>query len=349
MGQVVVVNGAGGLLGRRVVHVVAQDPGVDRVVAIDRYPFPLARRSESTAVVERFVGAHALDEAAAAVGEVAAVIHLGPTSTGDAGPDGTATATSGPQNLRELLDRLPDPLALVVLSSATVYGAWADNPVPLTEAAPLRPLPGSTFAVERLALEEVARAWGARHPATTVALLRPTVVACAETRRWFAASPWATSVPEGDGAAPRQLLHLDDLVAAIDQARTECLDGPFNVAPDGWMPPEALAALAGPAGRIRGVARSAARRVPGGGAGGHDALLGEGYRVEPWVVAADRLRATGWVPRHSNEEVFVEADASGGLTSLSAKRRQQLSLGASAAVVAVIAGAGALLVRRRRD
>jgi len=36
---------------------------------------------------------------------------------------------------------------LVLLSSATAYGAWANNPVPLTEDAPLRPNPELEFAV----------------------------------------------------------------------------------------------------------------------------------------------------------------------------------------------------------
>lgn len=347
MAQVVVVNGAGGLLGQRVVRAVAAAPEVARVVALDRYPFPLPRRSESSAAVERLVGATALDEAGAALTEATTVVHLGPTTAGDPGPDGTGTVSSQPDDLRQLLDRLPGPVALVVLSSASVYGARADNPVPLTESAALRPLPDAPFAVGRAAVEDVARAWQAATPGSTVALLRPVVVASSELRRWFASSPWAAAGPEGDGAPPIQLLHLDDLVSAIEVARRRHLDGPFNVAPEGWIPPDARTALAGPAGRVRGATRAAARLLPGRSAAS-EAALSEAYGREPWVVASDRLRAEGWSPGSTSEEVFVEADAGGGWAAMSAKRRQQVSLGASSVVLAGAIAVTVWSLRRRR-
>jgi nucleoside-diphosphate-sugar epimerase len=38
---------------------------------------------------------------------------------------------------------------VVVLSTAMVYGAWGNNPVPLTEDAPLRPDPSLVYASAR--------------------------------------------------------------------------------------------------------------------------------------------------------------------------------------------------------
>ena len=49
---------------------------------------------------------------------------------------------------------------VVVLSSATVYGAWPTNPVPLTEDAPLRPNPGCAFAVQKAEIERLAPSGG---------------------------------------------------------------------------------------------------------------------------------------------------------------------------------------------
>jgi hypothetical protein len=72
------------------------------------------------------------------------------------------------------------------------------------------------------------------------------------------------------------------------------------------------------------------------------------YLTHPWVVANDRLRTTGWTPAHSAAEAYVVADDGGPLAALSAKRRQQLSLGASGGALAALLAAVWLLVRRSR-
>ena len=48
--------------------------------------------------------------------------------------------------------------------SATVYGAWPTNPVPLTEDAPLRPDPGLAYAVQKAEVERLAAEWRDQHP-----------------------------------------------------------------------------------------------------------------------------------------------------------------------------------------
>src|SRR5690606_27333965 len=50
---------------------------------------------------------------------------------------------------------------VVVRSSATVYGAWPDNPVPLSETAPLRPNAESPWVLVRRQLEERVEAFAA--------------------------------------------------------------------------------------------------------------------------------------------------------------------------------------------
>jgi hypothetical protein len=70
----------------------------------------------------------------------------------------------------------------------------------------------------------------------------------------------------------------------------------------------------------------------------------------PWVVANDRLRATGWVPERSNEEALVSSDNRSHWSDLPPSRRQEMALvAAGAGVVAVIGGAvaGALAVVSR--
>ncbi len=120
---------------------------------------------------------------------------------------------------------------------------------------------------------------------------------------WLAAGLVAAARIRVDGVddPPVQYVHLDDLADAVVLATDNpALDGPLNVAPDGWISGEQLRALAGgprirlPERVVRRIARIRAT-VPG--------LTP--YATHPWVVANDRLRAAGWVPAHSNEEAFV--------------------------------------------
>jgi nucleoside-diphosphate-sugar epimerase len=238
---------------------------------------------------------------------------------------------------------------LVVLSSATVYGAWADNPVPLTEDATLRPNPGFAFAAERAEIERLAAEWREAHPGATVAVLRPARAASADHRDWLvrALRP-GPAVPDDTDEPPVQFVALDDLAAACDLARRERLDGAFNVAPDGSIPGDEVRALTGAPPKVPLPARMASRLVRWAfrwGIGPTPPGLVP-YTLHPWVVANDRLRATGWRATVTNEEACVEAHEVGAWARLSPQRRQELALGvAGVGILATLAGA-ALLVRR---
>jgi hypothetical protein len=65
------------------------------------------------------------------------------------------------------------------------------------------------------------------------------------------------------------------------------------------------------------------------------------------VGANDRLRATGWSPQLTSEEVYVEADPGGPLASMSPRRRQELSLVGAAGAVALLVGGVVWALRRR--
>jgi hypothetical protein len=127
------------------------------------------------------------------------------------------------------------------------------------------------------------------------------------------------------------------------------VDGPVNAAPDGWLTADQVKALKGPAPRLR-VRRTLAVRLTRLGA-----VLGLANddpatviaASDPWVVANDRLRSLGWAPTFTNEEAYVDADRGGPWARLTPRHRQELALGAVAAVLLGVAAAAALLVRRR--
>lgn len=239
---------------------------------------------------------------------------------------------------------------LVVMSSATVYGPWANNAVPLTEEAPLRPHPDLAYAVQKGEVERLAVDWAADHPAATVALLRPATVVQDGKGGWLAEALHAAGdLPTGDDT-PAQYLHIDDLATAVVASWAAGLDGPVNVAPDGWLTPTERQAL-DPVPKVRLPERAAvavaswrwrlrlAPTSPG--------ILA--YARHPWVVANDRLAATGWTCEHSNEEAYVASHDARAIEAISPQRRQELALGAAgSAIVAAGVGVGVLVRARRR-
>lgn len=230
-----------------------------------------------------------------------------------------------------MLDEVSAARHLVVVSTAMVYGAWPNNPVPLTEDAVLRPPTQFAYAVQAAALEELADDWRRAVPGRTVAVLRPAVPMAANGTSGLArALAWGMGQRLAVDDPPAQFVHLDDLAAAVEVAVVQRLDGPYNVAPDGFVPAPSVRALSGAGPRLKLPDRVAdlvaALRwrfqrgpIPPG-------LLG--YTRSPWLVANDRLRATGWRPTVTNEQAYVEGTEERWWTMITPKRRQELALGA---------------------
>jgi nucleoside-diphosphate-sugar epimerase len=233
---------------------------------------------------------------------------------------------------------------VVYVSSAMVYGAWPNNPVPLTEDAPMRPNPGFAFATAKAESERLALEWREANADARLAVLRPvTVLGVDDDDRLTRVLRDVLPAGVADPIPPVQYLHGDDLVDAVVLACTAELDGVFNVAPDGWMSEEEAKALS--AGPVR--VRVPRRLQPLVGPDVADEVLP--YLLHPWVVANDRLRAQGWTPRYSSEEAFVAGAGVPRWQSLSLGRRQAIALGAVGAAVAGAVAAGVAAYRRLRD
>lgn len=271
--------------------------------------------------------------------------------TGRAAPDlGEAAAILLPTRAR----------TVVVVSSALVYGAWDDNPVPLTEDAPLRPRPESPRVADLCELERIAAELRATRPGTTVAILRPTICidpVGSEARwrrlsgasRWMESSVWHARSQVGEGVErPAQYLHIDDLARAVEHARRMRLDGVFNVAPPGWLSAQEQLDLVGSVGAIRVPGRlrrlvHASRWRIGIGSIPPDLVA---YSEHPWVISGDKLVATGWRASYTNEEAFVLGHRAGWWSTLNPDQRQAVSLGALAGGLLGAGWVGAALLRR---
>jgi nucleoside-diphosphate-sugar epimerase len=236
---------------------------------------------------------------------------------------------------------------LVLLSDATVYGAWPNNPVPLTEDAVLRPNPGFAYAAERAEIERLVGEWRGAHPGSAVTVLRP--ARTPEHGDWLVRALRPNrAVPELAAEPPAQFLHLDDLATAVVTAALDGLDGSYNVAPDGSIPGEDVRSLTGAGPTLRlpdRVAHRVARWRFRWGLGPTPPELLP-YTLHAWVVANDRLRAAGWQPTVTNEEACVDAYEAGPWATMSPRRRQEIALGVAGAGIVGLALGGVLTVRR---
>jgi nucleoside-diphosphate-sugar epimerase len=266
-----------------------------------------------------------------------------------------ARGLSALAGLHDLLDGLTkcEVPRVVLLSSAMVYGAWPNNPIPLTEDSPLRPEPGFVFAHQLAQVEELVDAWRAGQPERKVAVLRPVLFMSADSEssvvRALAAGMGHRFAEED---APAQFLHLDDLAQAVEVAVAQDLDGVFNVAPDGWITGERVRALSGQGPRLKVPDRLS------------DLIATLSWRFQrgplppglmpyvrhPWLVANDRMRQAGWQPQVTNEQAYVEGTEDRWWTMLTPKRKQELALGGmvTALVVSLIVAVSAIRRARRR-
>lgn len=346
----ILLTGAARPLGRRLLSRWADSTEVADIVAIDSVDLAPIRSTwrpggPSLRAVRGRLASLDLTEVAAGVDEV---VHLA-AGTGDE-LDGTGVSGVDVPGTRALLAALGPVRSMVVLSSATVYGAWPQNPVPLTERAMVRPNPGLEFAVLKAEVERLALTWAAAAPfEPALAILRPTLTLSGESLDWMERSAWGVvGLRAGSDVPPAQFLHLDDLASAIELARAKRLDGPYNVAPNGWIPPDDLVGLRGAGPRVPLPPPVAARlaslsyrmslsSTPSGAVP---------YTMFPWVVANDRLRAAGWEPEWTNEETFVAGTRAGPWATINARRRQELGL--AVAVLGVVGLVTSVAVAARR-
>lgn len=250
-----------------------------------------------------------------------------------------------------MFDELRRARHIVLVSSAMVYGAWDNNPVPLTEDAVLRPDVEFAFARQLAAVEQAADAWRRERPGRSVTVLRPVITMAADGTTGLARALAAGMGQRlGEDDPPAQFLHLDDLASAVTLAVERELDGVFNVAPDGFIPAASVRALSGATPRLRLPDRLAEvwngwrwrfqrGPIPPGL---------RSYTRSPWLVANDRLKGVGWTATVTNEEAYVEGTEAKWWTMVTPKRRQEVALGTMAVLAAGLVAAAVRLIRSAR-
>ena len=228
---------------------------------------------------------------------------------------------------------------VVLVTSAMVYGARPDNPVPLPEDAPLGADQDGSVVGDLLEIEQLAQRSARAHPGMAVTVVRPAALVGEGVDTLITRHFEAPRLLTVKGSAARwQFCHVDDLVSALELAAASEVTGAFAVGSDGWLEPEQLEELTGLK-RIElppGLTFATAQRLYR--AGITPAPVNDlHFVVYPWVVDCQALRAAGWHPSYDNAAaVAALLDQRAGHHAVAGRR-----LGRKDATITAAAGAGA--------
>jgi len=261
---------------------------------------------------------------------------------------------------------------VVLVTSAMVYGALADNPVPLPEDAELQATADSVWMGDLLEIERLAAQAPRTHPGLLVTVLRPAALVGGGVDTIFTRHFEAPRLLAVKGSRTRwQFCHVDDLLSALELVVTGGLRAPVEganaddptapthpgdfvvvaVGSDGWLEQEDVERVTGkrhielPSSVAFGTAERL-HRLGVTPAGSSDLQ----FLVHPWVVDTRRLTEAGWRPAYDNESALAVAVAeSAGRLAIGGHRLGRRDAAAGAAVGATVALVGtAALVRRAR-
>lgn len=344
--RIVAVTGISGYLGQRLLALLDADPAVERIVGVDlAEPHLVSPKLEF----------HQADIRDPRLGKVLSdaevVVHLAFVLNPIRDEDKMrAINVEGTANL---LAASVEARKLVYASSASVYGAYADNDFPLLETSPLRANPDFSYAAHKLATEQLVTGFATANPGTVVTVFRPAIVFGPNVENFISRLFEAPRVMTVKGyAPPLQVVHESDVADALHLAVSTDLPGAYNVAADGWLEPEEVIEATGKK-RIElpeAVAFSIAERA--WRLGLTESPPGElAFVMHPWVVDNAKLKAAGWKPRYTNREALLETISSHRQwVSLgrARARKSDLAKGAAATLGLIATMAAARRARRRR-
>jgi UDP-glucose 4-epimerase len=213
----------------------------------------------------------------------------------------------GTHNVLEACSAAGVPRVLVT-SSSTAYGAFPDNPVPLTEEHPVRGVSGFEYARDKAESDRLCQLWALRHPDRVMTIVRPCIVFGPSVDNYLVRL-WTKQPFVADFGLPDpglQFVHEDDVVSAVEGLLDGGHAGAFNVAGEGVMSVDECASLVGlPRRRVplRAYRRFASLmwrlRASEAPPGSLD------FAVYPWIVSNAKLKGVaGWAPRFSSRETF---------------------------------------------
>jgi len=341
----VAVTGAASGIGRALAARLVDLREVKRVIGIDD------RRGELEGVEWRVLDVR--DPAIAArIVKCDVVVHLAFDGSPDSKPQQRSARNVGSAQTVLTAAAAAGVRRVVLCTSAMVYGAASDNPVPLEEEGPLRARPEGIVS-DYLEIEWLARRAPKAHPGLSVTVLRPAMVVGPGVDTYLTRHFEAARLLVIRGSKPKwQFCHVDDLVSALEFAVLGKVDGAVTVGCDGYLEQDEVEMLTGlPRLELpEALAMGAAERLHRLGltpAPASDLA----YVSHPWVVSSAKLRAAGWRPAYDNvtacETLAIEVAGKHAALGRRIGKRETATLGAAGATVALL-GTAAVVRRARR-
>jgi UDP-glucose 4-epimerase len=319
MALTVAVTGPTGDIGISAVEALEHAPEVERIIGMARSPFdPAAHGWARTEYLQGDITNR--DAVDALVADADVVVHLAFIIMGSR-DESARVNLEGTRNVFEATVAADRPRRLVYTSSVAAYGYHADNPVPITEDVPPRGSPEHYYSEQKAACEAALAEITGGTP-LEVYVLRPCIVAGPRAPALAEAMPWkqlpgpvkrvAQALPLlkplfPDAGTPLQLVHHDDVAAAIAlAATTSAPPGAYNIAADGVLSMSDVAkALGARPVRVPRAAVSAASEVIARLPFVPSAL--EWLHVGRTSVVMDTTKAKsrlGWEPKYTAAETL---------------------------------------------
>lgn len=260
----VLVTGAAGYVGRKLLRALARDPGAfSTLVATDVRDVPAAEREpgvqyEKVDVRSADLGAllarHRIDTVVHLATIVSPGKHLSRAVQYDVDVRGTDNVLEA--CVREGVSRL------VVTSSGAAYGYHEGSPALLTEDAPLRGNEEFAYSHHKRLVEELLARARQEHPSLAQLVFRPgTILGPGAKNQITDIFTKPVIIGLRDSATPFVFVSDEDVVRAISQGVREGWTGTYNLAGEGVMTLREIAARLGK--RFVGVPEQALRTVIG--------------------------------------------------------------------------------------
>ena len=197
---------------------------------------------------------------------------------------------------------------VLVTTSAVAYGAFPDNPDPITEDWPVRGVARFSYARDKAESDRIVQLWALQHPDVITTIVRPCIVYGPNVDNYLVRL-WSKApvvVDAGNMDQTTQFVHEDDVVEAISRLLLGRHAGQFNLSGDGLMTRRECAELLDirviklPVALYRALAKLYWRaHLSEAPAGGID------FEFYPWIVSNEKLKKTlDWTPRYTSRETF---------------------------------------------
>jgi UDP-glucose 4-epimerase len=302
-----VITGGSGYIGSRLVEALSERPETEKIVIADvRPPRSFRPKTEYAELdVRDAAGARELLSREKPDALVHLAFILNPIKDEQLMYD---IDVNGTNNVLEAASAAGVEQVLVT-SSTTAYGAFPDNPVPMTEDWPVRGVAAFEYARDKTESDRLCQLWALEHPDRTMTIVRPCIVFGPNVDNYlvriWSQAPFQPDLG-GNLEQPIQFVHEDDVVDAVIRLLDGKHAGAFNVTGEGMMTMRETAEVIGL--KIRKLPLGVAKRL-----GKLTWRLGKSetppgqleFALNPWVCSNAKVKETlGWSPRYSSRETF---------------------------------------------